>query len=218
VTETEIAADMLAPLQKASTSLPVASSKVIAQRSEIMSRAITDAKVAQAGENAAAAVTADDVIFGKYKIVPRLSVGGMAEVFLANQVGIGGFEKPVALMRIQRKLLDSRHMAIDMFLNEAKIAGRLMHPNIVQVLDVGEAGGALYLAMEYVHGKDLRAVIKKIKQTGATIPLGEALFVAREVAHALHFAYWSTDMSGKRLSVVHRDVSPHNGTDRSVRC
>src|SRR6185503_7844944 len=105
-----------------------------------------------------------DAILGKYRIVRRLSSGGMAEVFLATQIGIGGFEKPVALKRIQRKLLEKRHLAIDLFLNEAKIAGRLTHPNIVQVLDVGEVGGELYLAMEYVHGRDLRKVIKTLQQ------------------------------------------------------
>jgi serine/threonine protein kinase len=134
----------------------------------------------------------------------------MAEVFLAKQVGIGGFEKLVALKRIQRQLLETRHQAIELFLNEAKIAGRLTHPNIVQVLDVGEVQGALYLAMEYVHGKDLRNVIRKLQQNRAIMPLGEACYVVREVAQALHHAYWSTDMTGQRLSVVHRDVSPHN--------
>src|SRR6185369_158361 len=135
-----------------------------------------------------------------------LSVGGMAEVFLAKQVGIGGFEKLVALKRIQRELLETRHQAIELFLNEAKIAGRLAHPNIVQVLDVGEVSGALYLAMEYVHGKDLRKTIKKLHQNRAIMPLGESCYIVREVAQALHHAYWSTDMTGKRLSVVHRDV------------
>ena len=183
---------------------------MIGQRDEILSRALTDAHVAQAGERATAAVAADDTILGKYKIVRRLSSGGMAEVFLAKQVGIGGFEKPVALKRIQRKLLETRQQAIELFLNEAKIAGRLMHPNIVQVLDVGEVQGALYLAMEYVHGKDLRKVIKKLQQSRTIMPLGEACHVVREVAQALHHAYWSTDMTGQRLSVVHRDVSPHN--------
>ena len=100
-----------------------ASAKLIEQRDEILSRALTDANVAQAGDAATAALGADDTILGKYKIVRRLSAGGMAEVFLAKQVGIGGFEKPVALKRIQRQLLESRHLAIDMFLNEAKIAG-----------------------------------------------------------------------------------------------
>jgi serine/threonine protein kinase len=209
-TGTKLSAETLVPLQKASTGIPPASAKVIGQRDEILSRALIDANVAQAGENATAAVAADDTILGKYKIVRRLSAGGMAEVFLAKQVGIGGFEKLVALKRIQRQLLETRHQAIELFLNEAKIAGRLTHPNIVQVLDVGEVQGALYLAMEYVHGKDLRNVIRKLQQSRAIIPLGEACYVVREVAQALHHAYWSTDMTGQRLSVVHRDVSPHN--------
>ena len=216
----ELASEALQPLRKAITQAPKASAKVIAQREELLSRAMTDARVAQAGEAASSALGADDTILGKYKIVRRLSTGGMADVFLANQIGIGGFEKPVALKRIQRKLLDSRHVAVDMFLNEAKIAGRLTHPNIVQVLDVGEVGGALYLAMEYVHGKDLRNVIKKLQPTKERLPLGDALYVVREVAQALHHAYWSTDLTGKRLAVVHRDVSPHNvilGYDGTVK-
>jgi serine/threonine protein kinase len=210
MTKSELPAEALAPLQKAGTAPPIASAKLIAQRAELMSRAVIDAHVAQAGESATAAVAADDTILGKYKIVRRLSAGGMAEVFLAKQVGIGGFEKPVALKRIQRKLLEQRHMAIELFLNEAKIAGRLTHPNIVQVLDVGEVQGALYLAMEYVHGRDLRNVIKRLQQQRTVLPLGEACHVVREVATALHHAYWSTDMTGKQLAVVHRDVSPHN--------
>ncbi|HMG24504.1 MAG TPA: serine/threonine-protein kinase, partial [Kofleriaceae bacterium] len=209
-TRSELPASVLAPLQKANTTTPPASAKLIAQRTEILSRALADANAAQAGDGATASLSSDDTILGKYKIVKRLSAGGMAEVFLATQVGIGGFEKPVALKRIQRQLLETRHLAIDMFLNEAKIAGRLTHPNIVQVLDVGEVGGALYLAMEYVRGRDLRDVIKKLRASRASMPLGDACYVVREVAQALHHAYWATDMAGKRLAVVHRDVSPHN--------
>jgi eukaryotic-like serine/threonine-protein kinase len=209
-TGNKIAPEKLLALQKASTSVPAASAKVIAQRDEILSRAMIDASVAQAGESAAPAVAADDTILGKYKIVRRLTAGGMAEVFLAKQVGIGGFEKLVALKRIQRELLETRHRAIELFLNEAKIAGRLTHPNIVQVLDVGEVQGALYLAMEYVHGKDLRNVLKKLQQSRTRMPVGEACYIVREVAQALHHAYWSVDMTGQRLAVVHRDVSPHN--------
>jgi eukaryotic-like serine/threonine-protein kinase len=209
-TGNKLSVDKLLPLQKASTNIPLASAKVVGGREEILSRALIDASVAQAGDSAAAQVTTDDAILGKYKIVRKLSVGGMAEVFLAKQVGIGGFEKLVALKRIQRELLEARHRAIELFLNEAKIAGRLTHPNIVQVLDVGEVQGALYLAMEYVHGKDLRKVIKQLRHNHAVMPLGEALHIVREIAQALHHAYWSTDITGQRLAVVHRDVSPHN--------
>jgi serine/threonine protein kinase len=219
-TQSALRPETLAPLQKASTSIPAASAKLVANRKEVLSRAMTDAMVAQAGDNASANLSADDTILGKYKIVRRLSAGGMAEVFLAKQVGIGGFEKPVALKRILRQLLESRHLAVDMFLNEAKIAGRLMHPNIVQVLDVGEQAGALFLAMEYVRGKDLRDILKKLRASRATMPVGDACFIVREVAQALHHAYWSTDLAGKQLSVVHRDVSPHNvilGLDGTVK-
>jgi serine/threonine protein kinase/anti-anti-sigma regulatory factor len=219
-TRSALQQEALIPLQKASTSIPSASSKVIANRKELLSRAIADASVASAGESASAALGADDTILGKYQIVRRLSQGGMAEVFLAKQVGIGGFEKPVALKRILRQLLESRHLAVDMFLNEAKIAGRLMHPNIVQVLDVGEEKGALFLAMEYVRGKDLRDLLKKLRAGGQNLPLGDACFVIKEVALALHHAYWSADMNGKQHSVVHRDVSPHNvmiGFDGAVK-
>jgi len=210
----------LGPLQKASTQVPPASAKVIENRKEILSRALADASVAQAGESASSALSGQDTILGKYKIVRRISAGGMAEVFLANQVGIGGFEKPVALKRILRQLLEQRHLAVDMFLNEAKIAGRLMHPNIVQVLDVGEEQGALYLAMEFVRGKDLRELLKKLRTQRLSIPLDDAVYIVREVANALHHAYWTTDLQGKQLSVVHRDVSPHNvmiGFDGTVK-
>ncbi len=218
-TNPRLSPNVLAPLQRASTVVSPASSKVIDQRNEILSRALSDANVTQAGDHATAALSADTIL-GKYKIVRRLSSGGMAEVFLAKQVGIGGFEKPVALKRIQRQLLETRHLAIDMFLNEAKIAGRLMHPNIVQVLDVGEVQGALYLAMEYVRGKNLRELVTRLQAENVLMPLGHACYIVREVAQALHHAYWSQDVSGQRLSVVHRDVSPHNimiGFDGGVR-
>ena len=127
-TRNEVVASVLTPLQKANAPTPAASAKLIAQRDEVLSRALADANAAQAGESATASLSTDDTILGKYKIVRRLSAGGMAEVFLAKQVGIGGFEKPVALKRIQRQLLETRHLAIDMFLNEAKIAGRLTTP------------------------------------------------------------------------------------------
>lgn len=220
ITHPQLEQAALAPLQKASTVVPPASAKVIEQRDEILARELTDAHVAQAGDNATATLSADDTILGKYKIVRRLSSGGMAEVFLAKQVGIGGFEKPVALKRIQRQLLETRHLAIDMFLDEARVAGRLMHPNIVQVLDVGEVQGSLYLAMEYVRGKDLRELVKWLQTENVLMPLGHACYVVREIAQALHHAYWSQDISGQRLSVVHRAVSPRNviiGFDGGVR-
>jgi len=214
-TQCKLSPELLSPLQKASTQPPPASIKVVELRNELLSRALTGASVAR---STGPGVGSSDVVLGKYKIVRRLSGGGMADVFLAKQIGI--VEKPVALKRIQNKLLQDRHQAIELFLNEAKIVARLTHPNIVQVLDVGQAGGALYLAMEYVHGRDLRDVIKVFQKTTGRMPLAEACYIAREIALALDHAYWSTDMGGKQLSVVHRDVSPHNvilGFDGTVK-
>jgi eukaryotic-like serine/threonine-protein kinase len=220
VTQSNLRPETLAPLQKTNRAVPEASAKLVTNRKEVLSRAIADASVAQAGDAASATLGSDDTILGKYEIVRRLSAGGMAEVFLAKQVGIGGFEKPVALKRILRQLLESRHLAVDMFLNEAKIAGRLTHPNIVQVLDVGEEKGALFLAMEYVRGKDLRDILKKLRTDGQTLPLALSCYIIKEIAQALHHAYWSTDIGGSQLAVVHRDVSPHNvmiGFDGTVK-
>jgi eukaryotic-like serine/threonine-protein kinase len=219
-TQSALEPSTLALVEQASTQVPPDSAKLIEQRAEVLSRALTDANVASAGDAATPSINPDDTILGKYKIIRRLSSGGMAEVFLAKQVGIGGFEKPVALKRILPEWLESRHFAVDMFLNEAKIAGRLIHPNIVQVLDVGQVGGALYLAMEYVHGRDLRDILKTLRGEKTIMPLGDACYVISQIAQALHHAYWSTDLSGKQLAVIHRDVSPHNvilGHDGSVK-
>ncbi len=207
---TALSIESLGPIRAASAQTATESAKLIEIRDELLSRALTDANVALAGENATVDIATNDTILGKYKIVRRLSAGGMAEVYLANQVGIGGFEKPVALKRIQRKQLESRHQAIELFLNEAKIAGRLTHPNIAQVLDVGEAAGALYIAMDYVHGRDLRKIIRRLSQTRSTLPIGTSCYIVQEVAKALDYAYMSKDMTGKRMHVVHRDVTPHN--------
>jgi serine/threonine protein kinase len=149
-------------------------------------------------------------ILGKYEIARALSVGGMAEVFLAMQKGAGSFEKPVALKRIRRSVLERRRFAVEHFLNEAKIAATLQHPNIAQIFDVGEEEGLLYLAMEYVHGKDLRVVSRRLADRGTKMHCGTALFIARELALALHHAYTAVDLNGRQLKAIHRDVSPHN--------
>jgi eukaryotic-like serine/threonine-protein kinase len=210
-TTTELPRPLLAPLGEALTqNIPAASTRFIDNRTEIISRVMVEASIAR-GSDGGVDATTSDTILGKYRIVKPISAGGMAEVFLAKQVGIGGFEKTVALKRILRSFLENRHLAVDLFLNEAKIAARLVHPNIVQVLDVGEDRGSLYLAMEYVHGCDLRVVSRALKQRREQrLPVPEVLYIAREVANALHHAYYSADLEGKQNNVVHRDVSPHN--------
>ncbi len=187
-----------------SSPIPAATREVIERREDLLSRARIEA------EAAAPDINRRGVILGKYEIVRAISVGGMAEVFLAVQKGIGGFEKPVALKRIRRSVLERRHFAVAQFLNEAKIAATLTHPNISQIFDVGEEDGLLYLAMEYVHGRDLRLLQKRLRERSEKLPLPTVIHIVQQIARALHHAYSTVDLAGRQLKVIHRDVTPHN--------
>jgi tRNA A-37 threonylcarbamoyl transferase component Bud32 len=144
---------------------------------------------------------------GRYTVVRRIGSGGMAELYLGRLDGPDGFLKPVALKLMHPHLSDDRHFA-RMFLKEARIAAALEHPAIVQVLDVGEFGGEYFMALEYVHGKDLRRFLADLR--GTPMALGAALRVVLEVGRALHYAHHLRDSGGRALAIVHRDVSPSN--------
>ena len=146
---------------------------------------------------------------GKYEIVTRLSVGGMAELFLAFLPGPGGFKKFVALKQIlpDVKADDS---FVKMFLDEARITAAFNNANIGQVFDLGEDGRELYLAMEFIAGQNLEQVIKRAAKRELAIPVGFAARVVRDCALGLHYAHNFTDPTGQPMAVVHRDVSPKN--------
>jgi eukaryotic-like serine/threonine-protein kinase len=144
---------------------------------------------------------------GRYTVVRRIGSGGMAELYLGRLDGPDGFCKPVALKLMHPHLSDDAHFA-RMFLKEARIAAALQHPAIVQVLDVGEFGGEYFMALEYVHGKDLRRLLADLR--GTPMPRGAALRVVLEIGRALHYAHHLRDPSGRALAIVHRDVSPSN--------
>ena len=143
---------------------------------------------------------------GGYQIVRPLSAGGMAEVLLAKRESMGGVEKVVALKRFRRELFQSAPAAIAMFLAEARLAAQLSHPNVVQIFDVGEADGDLYMAMEYVDGRDLRELVDE----GRAAPPHVAAHIGVEVARALAYLHEARDLHGRTLHIVHRDVSPQN--------
>ncbi|MDP2344714.1 MAG: serine/threonine-protein kinase [Deltaproteobacteria bacterium] len=156
------------------------------------------------------------VIGGKYTLLRRLGHGGMAEVFLAKQSGDGGFEKLVVLKRILPHLSQSGEFAA-MFLDEARVAADLRHPNVVNIVDVGRIAAAssagtdtLYMVMEFLHGQDVRKLQRKVAAYGQMIPLGHACQVAVDAAAGLHYAHTKKDLNGKQLQIVHRDVSPQN--------
>ena len=149
---------------------------------------------------------------GKYEILTRLSVGGMAELFLAYLPGPGGFKKFVALKQI---LPDVRRdeSFVKMFLDEARITAAFNHPNIAQVFDLGEAGPSreLFLAMELVVGQNLAQVVGRAAKRQLAIPVGFAARVIRDVALGLHYAHHFADpATALPMPVVHRDVSPAN--------
>jgi serine/threonine protein kinase len=149
------------------------------------------------------------VIAEKYTLLRKLGAGGMAEVFLAKQLGQGGFEKLVVIKRILPHLLEIPDF-VDMFLDEARLAADLRHPNVVTVIDVNKTGKTYYILMEFLHGQDVRRLQRKQAQWGEMIPLGHACQVVLDAAAGLHYAHNKSDLNGKPLHIVHRDVSPQN--------
>ncbi|HEX9104297.1 MAG TPA: protein kinase, partial [Polyangia bacterium] len=147
--------------------------------------------------------------FGKYALQRKLAEGGMAEVFLAKQTGMEGFEKLVVVKRILPQLC-SDDSFVKMFLNEARVAARLNHPNVVQIFDLGKLGEQYFIAMEYVHGEDLRAVIREATDADKRPPLGLACRIIADTLAGLHYAHTRVGGDGKHLGLVHRDVSPQN--------
>lgn len=146
---------------------------------------------------------------GKYQLDRRLATGGMAELFLARHSGPGGFEKTVVIKRLFQNLAESQEL-VDMFLQEARIAARLNHPNCVQIYDLGEEDGQYFIAMEYIQGPDLMAIQRRARRMGQPIPMPLAVYIMSLVCRGLHHAHELRDGSGKKYGLVHRDVSPHN--------
>ena len=150
--------------------------------------------------------------FGSYQLVAQLGRGGMADVYRAVHTGAAGFERVVVVKKILGPY-DSNPAFVSMFINEAKIAAQLTHPNIVQVYELGEVNGEYFMAMEYVKGLDLVHALHWLgKQApGArTFPPAAAAFVARELCRGLACAHEYVDPAGIAQPIIHRDVSPQN--------
>ena len=147
--------------------------------------------------------------FGRYVLLDRIGSGGMAEVYRAVMPGAEGFRQTFVVKRI----LAERSRAADfveMFVQEARIGALLSHPNIVQVFDFGNVGGDYFLAMEYLRGRDVQALMRKLRRENLLCPVPVAAFVAHEVAVCLGYAHDLVGPDGKRMNIVHRDVSPSN--------
>ncbi len=149
------------------------------------------------------------VPFGKYYLLERINVGGMAEVFRAKAYGVEGFERLVAVKRILPNIAEDQDF-IRMFIDEAKIAVQLNHANIAQIFDLGVVDSSYYIALEHVHGRDVRAIFDRSRSQGEPMPIAQACFVIMKICEGLDYAHNKRDQAGRDINLVHRDVSPQN--------
>ncbi len=147
--------------------------------------------------------------FGQYELMETIATGGMAEVYKARMQGVEGFQKIVAIKRILPHLTDNDEF-VTMFIDEAKLAAQLQHPNIIHIYDLGKIERSYYIAMEYIDGKDLRSLLRLLEEKQTRIPLGLALYIGARLAAALDYAHRKHDLQGRAMALVHRDVSPQN--------
>ncbi len=167
---------------------------------------------AQAGARGAAYV-------GRYELLVELASGGMATVYVGRQRGAGGFERLVAIKRMHRHISAVPELAAS-FMDEARIASLIRHPNVVNVHDVHEADGEHLLVMDYVDGTSLAHVMRAARQRKTKVPRPAALRILVDALYGLHAAHEQESLEGKPLGVVHRDATPHNillGTDGTAR-
>ncbi len=147
--------------------------------------------------------------FGRFELLERIGVGGMAEVWKARVAGIGGFEKIVVVKKILPAFAQNKTF-IEMLLAEARLCAVLHHTNIVQTYENGEFEGQYYIAMEWVSGHDLFKLLSRATSVNRRLPVEICLFIAAEVAKGLAYAHSAKDNQGRPLHIIHRDVSPSN--------
>lgn len=153
----------------------------------------------------------NQTVGNKYNLLKKIAVGGMAEIFLAEQTGPGGFKKRLVIKRILEHLIkegDSKFL--QMFQDEARLAAGLSHPNIVQIFELGQDNGTYYIAMEYIHGYNLRSVIKDCNKHGMWLSPEYIAKIGSQICEGLEYAHNFCDSDGSHLNIIHRDVSPQN--------
>src|SRR5438045_3878102 len=146
---------------------------------------------------------------GRYTLHGAIASGGMATVHIGRMSGSAGFSKMVAIKRLHAQFAKDPDF-VTMFLEEARLAARVHHPNVVQPLDVIATDGEVFLVMEYIRGESLSKMQRALRPTGERVPLKVAGAIMVGVLHGLHAAHEASDERGVALGIVHRDVSPQN--------
>jgi eukaryotic-like serine/threonine-protein kinase len=146
---------------------------------------------------------------GRYGVVRHLASGGMAELYIARQESVGGFEKSVVLKILQPRYAQNPRV-VTMFLDEARLAAKLNHPSVVHVYDVAEDEGLKYIAMEYIHGETIAEIVTRGLAANKYLPLEHAIHIVSHAAAGLAYAHERRDGEGRVVRIVHRDVSPTN--------
>jgi serine/threonine protein kinase len=147
--------------------------------------------------------------FGKYYLLDRIGVGGMAEVFLAVAFGPQGFQRTLVIKRMLAHLSQDSAF-VKMFIDEAKLSGLLSHPNLVQIFEFGQIEESFFIAMEHVQGETMLAVQAKLAELGRIAPVAASLEIIRQVCLGLNYAHGLRSATGQPIGIVHRDVSPSN--------
>ena len=147
------------------------------------------------------------LVFGKYEKIRRIAQGGMGEVFLARQTGV---LDRLAILKALRPDLAKEKEFVEQFLDEARVAATLNHPNIVAIYDVGDWNGVYYIAMEYIAGEDLSKLWYAAAKAGVGLPFQVSVRIVMEAGLGLDHAHRAKDVRGSPLNIVHRDISPQN--------
>ena len=180
-------------------------------RQPVISQNVTRLGLSASGDEAPAIGSpASGTPLGRYMLVDRIGEGGMAEVYTAISFGYGGFRRSFVVKRLRSELI-ANATAVGLFIDEANLASTLVHPNVVPVFDFGEAAGSYFLAQEYVIGRDLGRITRRLHERGEPLlSVGAILQMAHEVLAGLEYAHAKRDDAGNPLGIVHRDITPDN--------
>ncbi len=147
--------------------------------------------------------------FGKYQLLDKIAVGGMAELFRAKLTGVQGFEKLIAIKKILPNLSEEENL-ITAFIDEAKLAALLHHENIVQIYDFGSMDDEYFIAMEFLFGKDLRTIRRTAKKRDLALSMENIFYVISRICAGLDYSHNLKDLQGRPLNIIHRDINPQN--------